>query len=257
MIVATVASGSGGNCTAIYNEDTALLLDAGVSCRRIVEGLRELALSPERLSGILITHGHSDHIRALRLLTAKYHLPVYATRDTCADILRQEPTVSGSLQPFVPGELLHFGSMTVQAYPTSHDAPGSVCYRIESEGKAFALATDIGKLTKSVLSAVLHADTVIVEANHDREMLLSGPYPAYLKHRILSDFGHLSNEECGKLCSYLAGEGTKRVILAHLSKKNNTPDTAFRAVWQKLQESGQACEVTVASPDVCCGPWEV
>jgi len=257
MFVSTIASGSGGNCTAVYEGETAILLDAGVSCKRITDALGTLGVDPGTLAGIFITHGHSDHIRALRLLTKKYQLPIYATYDTCADITRQEPSVSAVLVPFCPGETMHLGAMTVQAFPTSHDAPGSVCYRVEAGGKVFSLATDIGKLTKPVVSAVLHADTVVIEANHDREMLLQGPYPESLKRRILSDCGHLSNEDCGKLCAYLAGEGTRRMILAHLSKENNTPNAAYETVFRALSETEHECEVSVASPDRLCGPWEV
>ena len=258
MNICTIASGSGGNCAVVFSGRSAILIDAGVSCRRITAGLRELGLGLEDVSAIFITHSHIDHIRALRVISGRHPRPIYVTPGTAAELTALVPEAAPHLVFFEPETTISAGPFTVRPYATPHDTDGSVCYRIEAEGRALCIATDIGCVSRSVYCAASGADTVVVEANHDVDMLKNGPYPPHLKARILSTHGHLANPDCGNFCAALAQEGTRRFILAHLSKENNTPAAAYAAVQQALQENDVAgCELVVAPPDALCGPWEV
>ena len=258
MNICTIASGSSGNCAVVTGGGTAVMVYAGISCRRIVSGLKQLNLTLADLSAILITHSHIDHIRALKVISTRSPRPIYATYDTAQALAAQIPEAAAHLVCFQPGEVLCIGGLTVRAYPTPHDAAGSVCYRLEAEGRTLAIATDIGCVSRSVYAAAAGADTVVVESNHDVQMLKSGSYPAPLKARILSAGGHLANPDCGAFCAALAQEGTRRFILAHLSRENNTPTAAYNTVQQALRDCGvQTWELAVAPPDGLCGPWEV
>ncbi len=258
MNICTIASGSSGNCAVVTSGGAAMLVDAGVSCRRITGGLKQLNLTLADLSAIWITHSHIDHIRALKVISVRQPRPIYATYDTARALAAQIPEAAAHLVCFEPGERLCVGPFTVCAYPTPHDVSGSVCYRVEADGHALAIATDIGCVSRSVYAAAAGADTVVVESNHDVDMLKNGPYPPALKARILSANGHLANPDCGNFCAALAQEGTRRFILAHLSRENNTPAAAYDTVRRALRESGaDGCELAVAPPDALCGPWEV
>lgn len=258
MNICTIASGSSGNCAVVTSGGTAVLIDAGVSCRRIAAGLRALNLTLADLSAVFITHSHIDHIRALRVLSNRQPRPIYATYETAQDIAAQFPETAAHLTTLEPERPLSVGPLTVCAYATPHDAAGSVCYRLEAEGHVLAVVTDIGCVSRSVYAAAAGADTVMVEANHDVDMLKNGPYPYPLKARILSTGGHLANADCGNFCAALAQEGTQRFILAHLSRENNTPSAAYATVRAALQDSGaDGCALVVAPPDALCGPWEV
>ena len=225
MRVHVFASGSSGNCLLLENEETKLLIDAGISKRRVEAALNQLEYAMKEIGGVLITHEHSDHISGLEAL-AKTGLPIYAPRTVAARILGAKPALDGCVQIIPVGEQFSLGSLQVLAFHTSHDTDESVGYRLEGDG-IYAHATDTGCITEEMRDALLGADTVLLESNHDEEMLRYGPYPVYLKRRILSDHGHLSNAACAAFARELAASGTGRIILGHLSRENNTPGKAM------------------------------
>lgn len=227
MTVTTLASGSSGNCILISHGDTHLLVDVGISCRRIKTALASLGLSCSDLSGILITHEHSDHISGLATLFKQYHLNVWCSEGTGRQLVYRIAFLGEVLHTFRPGESFTIGGLTVQAFATCHDAAESVGYTFTDGIHKLAVATDLGLVTGVVEQAICGCDVLLVEANHDPHMLMDGPYPYHLKQRILGAHGHLSNSDCAGLA---AKSGAKTVILAHLSAENNTPSLALNAV---------------------------
>ena len=230
MKFCTLASGSSGNCSFLTHGSTRILIDAGISMTRIRKGLSALGESIDSLDGIFITHDHWDHINAIKMLLKYYSVPIYATPDTAAGIEYQIPESRGRIAPISPDERLSFGCIDILPFSTPHDAPGSVGYRFDADGKSFGILTDIGYVTKNIYDIMQGVDGILLEANHNVDMLQHGPYPYYLRQRILSKKGHLSNDECGLFAADLADSGTKLVILAHLSDKNNTPEQALSEV---------------------------
>ena len=234
MRICTFASGSRGNCTLVSGGDCHILIDAGISMKRVKDNLALSGLSPADISGILITHEHADHVSGLPMLCKHHHLPIYAPR-TVADHLRSTVTgIDDCLREIPVGETFPLGTLSVTAFATPHDTEQSVGYRVEGEG-CFALATDMGHVTEEVLAGLMGADMVVIEANHDLRMLADGPYPYYLKQRILSPRGHLSNDDCALLAAHLAAHGTHTIVLGHLSQENNTPAAAYRTVHRALE----------------------
>ena len=235
MRLVVFASGSTGNCALVQGGGRSVLLDAGISAKRMRESLRSEGLEPAALDGIFITHEHADHVSGLTVFLKQFPLPVYAP-GTVADALRRSaPGVCPYLRDIEPERPVSLGCMTVTAFPTPHDSAQSVGYRLEADGAVLAAATDTGCVTDTMLRYLAGADTALIEANHDVSMLRSGPYPAYLKRRILSDRGHLSNAECTWLAAVLAGQGTRRIVLGHISKNNNLPALALRTVCRGLE----------------------
>lgn len=244
MKASIFASGSSGNCMLLTSGDTNILIDAGISMRRAEDALRQAGLTMRDIGGVLITHEHSDHISGLKMMLKHYELPVYAPRTLAARLRGMLPELDGFLRIIEPGKDFRIGSLSVRAFHTPHDTDESVGYRIESDG-VFAVATDMGHVTDEVETNLIGADAVLVESNHDVEMLSYGAYPVYLKRRILSDRGHLSNADCAKLVRRLAESGVKRIVLGHLSRENNTPEKALR-------EAGQA--IAGYPVQLCCAP---
>jgi len=238
MQFCTFASGSSGNCALVSHGRTHLLLDAGISFRRITASLRALDLEPADVAGILITHEHTDHVCALKTLAKHLSLPVFASRGTAAALRKLAPELTPCITEFDPGETFVLGDVEARSFPTPHDTPQSVGYRLEAGGRSLAFATDMGCVTQTVWEAVRGVDAAVIEANHDLLMLQTGPYPYVLKQRILSDRGHLSNDRCGALAAALVREGATRLLLAHLSRENNTPRRAYGTVCQALAEDG-------------------
>ena len=228
MQITVFASGSGGNCLLVSGAGTNLLIDAGISMRRIQSGLAQAGFRLQDIGGVLITHEHSDHISGLKMLVKYHAIPVYAPRTVANRLRGMLPEIESALHVIPVGESFPVGAFSVRAFHTPHDTDESVGYRVEGTG-VFALATDMGCVTEEVSAALSGADTVLIESNHDENMLRYGPYPVYLKRRILSDHGHLSNENCAMLARSLAESGTARIILGHLSRENNRPDLAMAA----------------------------
>lgn len=235
MQLVTFASGSRGNCALLSDRGCHILIDVGISMKRVRDNLALSGLSTAELTGVLITHEHADHIAGLSQLSKHYHIPIYAPR-TVANHLRYAVTgVEECLREIGVDEAFSLGELTVTAFPTPHDTEQSVGYRVEGESSTFALATDMGHVTEAVEAGLRGADAVLIEANHDLAMLADGPYPYYLKKRILSPNGHLSNDDCAVLAARLAEQGTHTIVLGHLSRDNNTPATAYRTVRRALE----------------------
>lgn len=238
----TFASGSSGNAALFSRDRTHILLDAGISCRRITTALRALELTPEDLSAILITHTHSDHISGLNTIVRHWDVPVYASRRTAETLACQVAGIASKLCPFDGEESLTIGSFTVTPFPTSHDAPGSTGYRFDDAGAL----TDSGYVTEEAADTLSGVRLLLLEANHDEERLRSGPYPYFLKRRILSREGHLSNDAAAAFAVSAVQCGTEELVLAHLSAENNTPELALSAVSSALQTAGLSSRLSVA-----------
>lgn len=240
----SVASGSSGNCAVWRAGDTSVLIDLGVSVRALGKALKEIDMEIEDLSAVLLTHEHQDHIKGLATFTKKYDLPVYASFGTAAAILQKLPQAQKNLRMFAGGECFDVDGLQVQSMPIPHDAAEPVAYRIDGGGHQLGYVTDIGFMPEDIKDTISGCDTVVLESNHDVDMLRTGPYPMYLKQRIRGKYGHLSNEDCARNAADLAQAGAKRLVLAHLSDKNNNPLTALRCTQRVLD--GTECELYVA-----------
>ena len=241
----TIASSSAGNASLVCHEDTHILIDAGVSCRRITQSLAALDLTLEDIDAILITHEHVDHVRALGTLQKKCAVPLYASRGTAAALDYPAERVHA----FTPGDALTVGSLRALPFRTSHDARESVGYRIESDDGSLAVLTDTGCITDEAHDLALGAATLLLDANHDIEMIKTGPYPYPLKQRILGEYGHLSNEAAAGFAIECVRAGTSDILLAHLSGENNTPQLAEYTVGRALQASGLSVRLSAAPRD--------
>ena len=233
MKFSSIASGSKGNCLLYENNDVKLLVDAGISKKRIEEGMSEYGSSLEEVNGILITHEHSDHISGLGVVSRKYHIPIYATKGTISKIL--EDSKVGTIDRNLFNEIeenkdFYMGSTLVTPFSISHDAAQPVAYRFDSDGKSMAVATDMGMYDDYIIGNLKGLDAVLIESNHDINMLQIGPYPYALKRRIWGNKGHLSNETCGNLLNEIISDRLKKVILGHLSKENNLPELAYETI---------------------------
>ena len=237
MVLTVFASGSGGNCSLLSEGDTHLLLDAGISMRRTEAALSQVGRKISEIAGVLITHEHSDHIAGLKMLLKYHRLPVYAPRTVANRLRGMLPEIEACLHIIPVGEAFRLSGVSVTAFHTPHDTDESVGYRVQGRG-VFALATDMGCVTEEVFAGLRGADTVLIESNHDEQMLSYGPYPVQLKRRILSDHGHLSNENCAKLARSLAENGTARIVLGHLSRENNKPELAYETTRAALEGTG-------------------
>lgn len=232
-----IASGSKGNTTLIKAGDTAVLIDAGISCKRIAEGIRNCGLEPEDLSGILITHEHSDHIAGLRVFGKKFpSVPIFANEKTWMQIAIRKDLNPNQVRVFPRGCVL--GNLRIESFKTSHDAVDPVGYKLYYKDDKCTYLTDCGYISREVKAAVEGSQTLILEANHDEDMLIHGPYPKMLQDRILGNYGHLSNTTAGK---FLTGLKTlpEEVLLAHLSEQNNTHRIALSTVENILEEQNK------------------
>lgn len=257
--IATLASGSSGNCTLVSDGKTHILIDAGISARRITTGLKALGIDPGELSAILITHEHSDHICGLNTLKKQINFRLCATTPTARQLCYRMTELENRLHTFEPGGDFELGSLYIQSFPTLHDSACPVGYTVtDSNGAKMALATDLGVVTEMVEQSVAGADLAIIEANYDLNTLREGTYPPFLKERILSDHGHLSNEMGGELALHAVEQGARTVILGHLSQENNTPQLAYSAVECAMTSGGVRVGTDVnlsVAPRCECGGW--
>lgn len=229
----SIASGSSGNCICVGNDNTHILIDAGISGKRIEGGLNEFDLTTTDMQGILITHEHIDHIGGLGVLSRKYGIPMYTTESTINAILHTKSVGNidaGLFHVIQPGEEFQIGELTVKPIHISHDAADPVAYRITNDDKSVAVITDLGTYDQSIIDELQGLDALLLEANHDVNMLQMGTYPYPLKQRILGDRGHLSNERSGQLLCQILHDNFKSIMLGHLSKENNYEKLAYEAV---------------------------
>ena len=249
----TLASSSSGNAALVRCGDTAILLDAGISARRIAQSLAALGMTPDALDAVLITHEHSDHVNGIATLTKKYGIPVYASRGTAHFLPQAAPCLrkfdAGDAFTIGSGAAFSVGALEIRSFRTSHDAADSVDYRIDGPDGSLGALTDTGYVTDAAAQALAGVDALLLEANHDIPTLQSGPYPYHLKRRILSEHGHLSNAAAADFALWCAQHGTSDILLAHLSAENNTPAMAEYAVARRLQAGGCSIRLGVAPKD--------
>ena len=240
MRMMSIASGSSGNCTFVEHNDTVILVDAGISLKRIEEGLNAAERTGRDISGILITHEHNDHIKGLGVLLRKYDIPVYTTEGTIKGIAacRNMGKYDGSLFREVgKNDIISIGDIEVRFHPISHDAREPVCFSFHAGSSKAVVATDIGCYDDNLSQFLMNSDCMLIEANHDVHMLEVGPYPYELKRRILGEFGHLSNDSSGKLIKSLLNDHIKGLMLGHLSKENNFEELAYETVKQEISDN--------------------
>lgn len=240
MRMMSIASGSSGNCTFVEQNDTVILVDAGISLKRIEEGLNAAERTGRDISGILITHEHNDHIKGLGVLLRKYDIPVYTTEGTIKGIsaCRNMGKYDGSLFREVgKNDIISIGDIEVRFHPISHDAREPVCFSFHAGSSKAVVATDIGCYDDNLSQFLMNSDCMLIEANHDVHMLEVGPYPYELKRRILGEFGHLSNDSSGKLIKSLLNDHIKGLMLGHLSKENNFEELAYETVKQEISDN--------------------
>lgn len=236
----TLFSGSSGNCCFLSTERGAVLVDCGLSAKQTLEAAVRAGLDPSAISAILITHEHSDHIKGAGILSRKLHVPVFATGGTWSAMETQlGPLPDASRVVITAGESFYWNDVEILPFSIPHDAAEPVGYRFITPKKSVAIATDLGYFAPGVKDAITGADVVLLESNHDPSMLKMNPrYPQSLKTRILGKRGHLSNEDGSCAAVWLAQNGTRHLLLGHLSQENNTPDIAYRTCYSALAEAG-------------------
>jgi phosphoribosyl 1,2-cyclic phosphodiesterase len=229
-------SSSQGNASFIGSPKAGFLVDAGASCKKILNALSCNQIEKSAVKGIFITHTHSDHIKGLKVLTKQLKIPVYGS-ETTLKVLDEKEQIAPDIKTIsVDTDAVECAGCEITAFPTMHDADGSVGYRIQtSDSRLCAVCTDLGVVTPEVKNALTGCDMVLLEANYDPSMLWNGMYPYELKQRITSKYGHLSNQDSAKFADYLIRSGTTRLLLGHLSPHNNTPLLASQAVTEGLK----------------------
>ncbi|MEI6712796.1 MAG: MBL fold metallo-hydrolase [Verrucomicrobiota bacterium] len=242
-----LASGSSGNCSLIETESTRLLVDAGLSARKIGQRLADIGVAPEQIDGILVTHEHSDHVSGISVWSRRYGTPVYANRLTTEALSRTNEGVHWRM--FVTGSEFALGELRVQSFPISHDAAEPVGFVLSRENVGVGFLTDLGFATRLVLERVRPVHTLVIETNHDEKLLQDDPKrPWSVKQRIFSRHGHLSNAAAAEVLAGMVSGNLRRAVLGHLSGDCNTPELALSTVRNRLAQSGgEAIEVICAT----------
>lgn len=235
-------SGSSGNCYYLFTADEGLFIDAGIGVRMLKKYFRNYGLSLASPCNILITHDHADHVKCVGSLSSDYHLPVYTTELVHQGIVNNYCVNKKIPQELVriitKGETLQIGCFSVTSFPVPHDSKDCVGYSVKADGVTFCIITDVGVITDEIKPFIRDANYLVIESNHDEEMLSGGPYPAHLKRRIASNTGHLSNSDCGKALAENATQKLRHVWLCHLSEENNHPELARKTVDSVLRSYG-------------------
>ena len=235
-------SGSSGNCYFLYTETDGLLIDTGVGLRTLKKYFHDYGLHLSSVRNVLVTHDHADHVKSIGSLSSDYHLPVYATRIVHKGIFTNycvRKKISAEHAKYIEkGETIQLGEFTVTSFGVPHDSSDNVGYRVVWHDITFCLMTDVGHVTDEMKSFIKESNYLVIEANHDVEMLQNGPYPQYLKNRILGSVGHLSNKDCGIALAENATPNLRHVWLCHLSEENNHPELARKTIEMILQSYG-------------------
>jgi len=256
MKLCSIASGSSGNCIFVGSRNTNILVDAGISAKKIEYGLKEIDIYPDTIQGILVTHEHIDHVSGIGVMARRYNIPIYATYETAMEICRMKSLgeiPAGLFRYVEPDKTFAINDISIEPFSISHDAANPVCYTMKADGEKIGIATDLGKYDDYIMSKLKDSDLLMIEANHDINMLLVGKYPYFLKQRILGDKGHLSNDTCADLISRLIAKKKQHIILAHLSKENNYEELAYETVLCELTRAGYSMRdfsLSVAHRDV-------
>lgn len=245
MKFSVLASGSTGNVTFVETNETKILIDIGMSCLYVEKKLKDMDINPEDIKAVIITHTHSDHISGLRVFLKKYHPTLFITKkmyNDLKDFIYKDECV------FIDGKFI-INDLNVTPFSVSHDAPDTNGYILENGSSSVVYVTDTGYINSKHFDILNNRSAYIFESNHDVKMLMDGKYQYHLKQRIISDRGHLSNKDSSYYLSKIIGKNTKYIVLAHLSKENNTPDIALNNLLNMLSETNYKIESLVASPD--------
>ncbi len=248
-------SGSHGNCIFLGTDRTKILIDAGMNAKHIEQGLQAIGENPKDINAILITHEHADHIQGAGVYARRHQTPIYANAATWEAMM---PCIGPhfdwqrKMVPSDAGAMFAIGDIGIQSFSISHDAAAPVAYTFFSEDRQVSIVTDLGYVSQEVRTFVRGSDAVLLESNHDKEMLMNGPYRWPLKQRIRGPQGHLSNEDAAEFALELAKDGTKIIFLGHLSQQNNTPELALTTVSEQLYTHGFGI---LNEPDIVPGPF--
>lgn len=228
-------SGSSGNSLFVETQNTKLLVDAGVSCKKIENSLQDIKVDPSSIDGILITHEHTDHVQGLGTLSRKFDLPVFVNQETLDAMPKQKDKISDkNIKTFKISDKFEIGDLLIDPFSIPHDAANPCGFNIYKDDKKISIATDIGHMTNNILKSLEGSLFLMLEANYDPEVLRCSSYPFSLKSRIAGPTGHLPNEMAGKTISYLLKSGLKNAMLGHLSKESNFPELAYQTVLDEL-----------------------
>lgn len=239
MWFCSLYSGSSGNCIYVGSEKANILIDAGLSGKKIIGALKEIGVPPEKLNAILVTHEHRDHIHGVGVLSRMFNIPIFANTNTWDAMGSMIGSVKEENIKIVErNTVFSIGNMEIKSYSIPHDAADPVGYCFYCGRNKISIATDLGHMTGEVADNIKGSNLLLLESNHDLEMLKFGPYPYALKRRIMSDVGHLSNDDAGKALLSVIGDKPIEVVLGHLSEHNNFPELCYRTVAYTLEEDG-------------------
>ncbi len=246
MKLCSIASGSSGNCIFVGTDETNLLVDVGISKKKMIEGLSQIDVCPSSIKGILVTHEHSDHVKGLGVIARQYKIPIFGTKETIEEVRKMsrlgkiEDSLFHEIKPDTPFVL---GDIEINPFSSFHDAKNPVCYTFKKEEHKVGVATDLGTYDDYIVKHLTGCEILLLEANHDVNMLQVGKYPYELKRRVLGDYGHLSNDTSGKLLTKIMDKQLKYIFLGHLSKENNYPALAYETVKYELNKYGAQEEI--------------
>jgi len=244
-------SGSTGNSLFVQGNETKILVDAGVSAKKVTEALESIGEDIKEINAVIVTHEHIDHIKSIGTLSKKYNIPIYANLGTWNGIENEKSVIEiENKNYFKIGEEFEIGDLKIKPFATSHDAMDSCGFSIEHDGKKISIATDLGQVTKEVMNNLKKSKFILLEANYEPEVLRCCGYPYIIKKRIAGERGHLSNNDAGNTISKLVEDGLQNVMLGHLSKESNFPELAFNSVANELMQNGiniKNLELNVAS----------
>lgn len=246
-------SGSSGNSLFVESENTKILIDAGVSCKKIENALNDIQIDPNSLDGILVTHEHIDHVQSLGTISKKYDLPVYVNQQTLDAMPKQKDKIAEkNIKLFNISDKFEIGDLSINPFSIPHDAANPCGFNILNQNKKISIATDIGHMTNDILKNLEESLFILLESNYDPEVLRCSSYPFHLKSRIAGPTGHLPNEMAGKTISHLLKSGLKNAMLGHLSKESNFPELAYQTVLDELISNNyteNTIKLSVASRD--------
>lgn len=245
MKFSVLASGSTGNVTFVESSSTKILIDIGMSCLYVEKNLKDIGLNPSEIDAIIITHTHSDHIAGLRVFLKKYHPTLFITKKMYSDL---KDMIGDNEYIFIDGPF-NINDITVVPFSVSHDAPDTNGYILQKDNQSIVYVTDTGYINNKHFELLNNKSAYIFESNHDVKMLMDGKYQYSLKQRIISDRGHLSNKDSSYYLSKIIGNDTKYIVLAHLSKENNTPEIALNNLLDMLKNTDYKINTLVASPN--------
>ena len=253
MNFCSLYSGSSGNSLFVETQNTRILIDAGVSSKKIEKALEDIDIDPSSLDGILVTHEHIDHVQSLGTLSKKFDLPVFVNQETLDAMPKQKDKISDkNIKLFKVTDKFSIGDLDIKPFSIPHDAANPCGFNIWKDDKKISIATDIGHMTNKILKNLEESLFIMLEANYDPEVLRCSSYPFNLKSRIAGPSGHLSNELAGKTISYLLQSGLKNAMLGHLSKESNFPELAYQTVIDELISNNydeNSLKLSVASRD--------